>query len=492
MKKLILPSLIIYLCLLVFPINIHAQSSDCWQEWNDESSACAQSIEKCNACISPNPNPGCTLECNKSTDKCDQTVNTLHACLGVDKEPMKLQPEKPGHLTCEEWKRLMIAGTAKNCFFPTWTDKELKCLSSVAELAQAFNHPADYLLDFDPGSCKVEQDDLRRFKAGLPITSGSSAEISQKTGIVQKSQITNPISKFARDVGNYFKLSGINAGKDIKPDFSVDKPPFKDPKTQEQEARVVNPIQPINDWIKDTFGEAAPVVNTSDPGILNRKPLVSDNVVSQVKQRFDPQKSPYQVPILEGDILVRLPGSGDWIPVKAGDKVVPGSTIFTAMDSNALLMIENKGVVQLLPFTEITISDQGLERADKEGKASVDLRLRTGEIEINVEGGVYTGGFQVQLTNGVAGVRGTHFWVARDSKRDISYVGVYKGTVDVKNNAGSGQVISPTGDKSEAVTIAGKLSIIKLTLAGLVIAVIVSGFVWILKRRRKKSFRSKK
>lgn len=497
MKKYILSfALFIFLFLLIFSSNTYAQSSDCWQEFNDQRSACDQSIEKCNACLGQGENPACTASCNKSTDECSQAVKKLQACLGFDKEPLTIQPAKEGHLTCGEWKKLWLAGTATNCTIPVVYEKvKLKCLSSITDTPMVPNLPTAYVLDFDTDSCLPTQDDLRRLKAGFPLTSETSSGTSQNktNSTTQKSQNTNPVSKFVRDVGNYFKPSGINAGKDVKPDFAVDKPPFKDSKSVAEQAKISGPAQAINSWIEEVFGEAAPVVPISDPETLNRAPKLTDKAVSQAKAKSDPQKSPYQIPVLDGEAMVKLPNSSEWIPIKEGDRIVPGSTIFTGMDTTTVLMIEDKGAVQISSFTEITVSDPGLKQASKEGKTYIDLKLHTGEVEVNVEGGVLPATLQIQTTNAVAGVRGTHFWVNYNSSKGVSIVGVYKGTVDVKDNLNNEKAISPQNDKIEAVLISKQFSTTKLIIYGLAIAVI-GAVLLILKRRvfSKKSGKNKK
>ncbi len=486
-KLLLLVVLFIPLYLLVFPFNTYAQSSDCWREYNDSNSICGEGGTKCNECIGANPNPGCTEACNKAMDQCAKAGNALKVCLGVDKNSIILQPKQPGHLSCDEWKPLMMTGTAQNCVLPSWNEnRELRCLSSEAEVVQISNHPVDYILDFVPSSCMPTQDDFRQFKTGKPLTSNSSSGVSQN-------QITNPVSNFVRDVGNYFKPSGVNSGKDVKPDFSVDKPPFKDPKTVAEQARISGPAQAINSWIESIFGEAAPVVEISDPETLNRVPRLTDQAVSQSKAKSDPQKSPYQIPILDGVAVVKLPNSNEWIPIKEGDRIVPGSTIFTGMDTTTVLMIEDKGAVEISPFTEMTVSEQGLEQAGKEGKTYIDLKLHTGEVEVNVEGGVLPATLQIQTTNVVAGVRGTHFWVNYNSSKGVSIVGVYRGTVDVKDNLNNEKAVSPQNDKTEAVLVSKQLSTTKLILYGLAIAGIGAAIV-ILKKRAfsKRSGKSRK
>lgn len=330
-------------------------------------------------------------------------------------------------------------------------------------------------------------------KASTTVSSGQSNQVTAK-----KQQTSNLVEKadqgiggFVRDVQNYFKPSGVNAGKDVKPDFSVDKPPFKDPKTIAEESKMSGPVQAINSWIEEIFGESAPVVKISDPETLNRTPKLSEKEVGEAKQKFDSQKSPYQIPVLDGEAMVKLPGSNDWTLLKEGDRIVPGSTLFTAWDTRMLLMIRDKGIVEVLSFTEITVSEQGLEQADKEGKTSTDVKLHTGEIEVNVEGGVLPATLQIQTTNVVAGVRGTHFWVNYNSSKGASIVGVYRGTVDVKDNLGSEKAISPQNDKTEAVLVSKQFSTKKLILYGLMV-VVAGGLIIFLRRKGMKTLVSSK
>lgn len=157
-----------------------------------------------------------------------------------------------------------------------------------------------------------------------------------------------------------------------------------------------------------------------------------------------------------------------------------------------LLSIRDKGVVRVKSFTELTVNEKSIEEAAKSGKTTTDMDLRTGEIEINIEGGVFTGSLQVHTPNAVAGVRGTHFWVFYNKDKSLTAVGVYKGKVEVKSNDGKTTDVSPHGDKSGVILVSQKISAIKLFLAGLVLVGIVGGAVWHIKKRELKTPSRKK
>ncbi|MBI4130761.1 FecR domain-containing protein, partial [Candidatus Roizmanbacteria bacterium] len=194
--------------------------------------------------------------------------------------------------------------------------------------------------------------------------------------------------------------------------------------------------------------------------ILERKPKLRESNLSErlINAKRFPD-SPYTADFIEGDVMIKRPDGWDWEPFGEGTKIPPGSTIFTGMDSSVLLTIEGKGIVELLSFTEITISEEGLEQAAKERKTSTEIKLRLGEVELNVERGVYTGSLQVHTPNVVAGVRGTHFWVSYNKDNNLSTVGVYEGTVEVKTIGGKIVTIRPDGDEPGVIVIAQKFSI---------------------------------
>lgn len=225
--------------------------------------------------------------------------------------------------------------------------------------------------------------------------------------------------------------------------------------------------------------------------LLNRTPQITEEIIKKAQEEWEKltdstkrSVSPYSIDILNGQAQIKYPNENEWRDVKAGDKIPPGSTIFTGMDTTTVLTIESKGVVQIAPFSEVTINESGLEQATLNKTMFTDIELRTGEIELDVKGPTFGPSFQVFTTNAVAGVRGTHFWVSYDKNKKLSTVGVYKGQVEVKSSGSNKSIlISPNGDKPGIAVISQKLSIIKLAPAGLVLVAVVGGAFMILKRK---------
>jgi len=80
-------------------------------------------------------------------------------------------------------------------------------------------------------------------------------------------------------------------------------------------------------------------------------------------------------------------------------------------------------------------------------------------------------------------VIGTHFWVKNDPEKKQTLVGVYEGKVEVKTKDGQTTTVSPNGDKPGIIIATQKLSVTKLVLAGLVLAAVIGGAIFFLKRK---------
>lgn len=101
------------------------------------------------------------------------------------------------------------------------------------------------------------------------------------------------------------------------------------------------------------------------------------------------------------------------------------------------------------------------------------IKLDKGELEIKVKNANSKEKFGVQTDFLDIVVIGTHFWVKNDPDRKLALVGVYEGKVEVKTKDGQTTTVSPNGDKPGVVAVAQKLSVAKLAVAGLVLAVII-------------------
>ena len=134
------------------------------------------------------------------------------------------------------------------------------------------------------------------------------------------------------------------------------------------------------------------------------------------------------------------------------------------MDTTTVLSIKDKGVVQILPLLKL----RSARKVYQNRQTTTDIDLNTGEIEVNIESGVYTVPLmQVNTINAVAGVRGTHFWVSYNKENNLSTVGVYEGKVEVTAKGNDRSIIvSPNGDKPNCCGLS-KLSVLKLILVEL-------------------------
>lgn len=256
--------------------------------------------------------------------------------------------------------------------------------------------------------------------------------------------------------------------------------------------------QAISDWIMENelISDPARLEQMEreklDLELYRRTPQMTEEIVKKAQEEWKKSTEPVEVKpaapfraradFLKGDADIKYPGTDKWVPLKTGDIIPPGATLFTGMDATLVLSLQDKGVFQMLPFTEIVVSEENIKRA-----SHTDIKLNTGDIEVSIEGGVYTGTLQVQTPSVVAGVRGTHFWVSYDKDKRLSVTGVYEGKVEVTPRGSNKSVtISPNGDKPGVAVVTQKLSVTKLAVLGLVLAVVVGGIAWFVKRKKRR------
>lgn len=476
MKKFVLPiALFIFLFIIIVP-GVYAQSTDCWKEYSDIQSICIEATTKRNSCTESDLNSPCYQDGNKLLDKCDQANNTFHECLGVDKNPWRLQSNKPGHLTCQEWKNLGIVGTAQNCVAPVTEtfERKLWCLSSAADIGQVRSYPVDYILDFDPNSCITTEDDVRQFKAGLPITSESSPEQKNQPKKDEENLFKKALGGFPVFIGEWFR--SISTGIDLREFFTGSK----------VIADKVFVDYEVVRWEEEQKKQRDDRLDQELKDLLDKTPKLEKTDGKKMEKQSGQSDSPFRLDILNGQAQIKYLGESEWRDIKAGDQIPNGSTLFTGMDATTVLSIQDKGVLQVLPFTEITVSEWGLEQATTNKKITTDINLRTGEIELNVEGGAFTAGssMQVNAAYTTSSVRGTHFWIKHDDKKKVDVVGVYEGKVEVKTNKdGQTMTVIPNGNKPGIVLVSQKLLIWRLALVGLVFIAIIGGAIFFWKRK---------
>lgn len=486
MKKFILPSFLLIFALLFLAFNVKAQTS-CEEkaavECNQKSIECGG---KCNnqtcfsKCLSPCSDPiieACRRGSNSSSESTPITKQKQHGKTITCEEAQKIIFE-PGceyaaigtdlgdgyeDMWCSSdpeyfYKRCEDA----SCGF-WWDDPTYSYQSKKGELA-------GYLV-LDP----VKDPNSRSIKDDLCSDSWESTDKKQQTG--------------QKGIGNYIReLFGLNKSK-----------PTEKPKAESQKSSA----EAVNDWIKNTFSDVdfeKMEEKLEAERLYGRTPEITEQIIKEAQTKWDAMfkepktdkdYTPYRLDILNGEASVKYPGENEWRDLKTGDKIPPGSTLFTGADTTTVLSIKDKGVVEILPFTEITVSEEGLERAAGEGKTDTSIKLRKGEIEVNVERGPYRATMQVQTPSLAVAVRGTHFWVSFIQDKNRSTVGVYKGEVEVSVKDGQKASVKPAGDPSTGsgqskpgvVIVSQKLSPIKLAIAGLVLATIIGGVVLLLKRK---------
>lgn len=123
------------------------------------------------------------------------------------------------------------------------------------------------------------------------------------------------------------------------------------------------------------------------------------------------------------------------------------------------------------------------EPVEAGGVTSRIVELEQGQLEVKVKNsnpeenkfGVDAGWLGVTVSR-------THFWVLKDNKEKLAIVGVYEGEVEVTTKDGKTIKVTPDGDKPGVVVVTQKLSVAKLALAGLVLAAVIGGVVFFLKR----------
>lgn len=226
----------------------------------------------------------------------------------------------------------------------------------------------------------------------------------------------------------------------------------------------INPYQTwlkLNNWVK-TFGRGGETFN--------------DLLVALVDHEFcRPEDCEKATPLLErkpvlSEQEVKLE------PVPSDNSPWPfimPFTIQTDKDESVFYNIpglEQKGVIKVLPDTQLELPQ---------------VELDWGEAEFYIIGSS-TKAFKVTTPNAEVKVLGTHFWVSYNREQKQTAVGVYEGEVEIKSKDGKTTTISPDGDKPGVIVVTQKLSPVKLAVLGLILAAVIGGIIFFLKRKKKK------
>ena len=108
--------------------------------------------------------------------------------------------------------------------------------------------------------------------------------------------------------------------------------------------------------------------------------------------------------------------AGQWLPLKEGQTLKPGSTIRTANESQVdLFMDQNGPMVRLMENTTLGIDKLNFEATGIETIIETQLDLKSGRVLGIVRKMASDSKYEIKTPNGVAGVRGTEYDISATS-----------------------------------------------------------------------------
>lgn len=142
-------------------------------------------------------------------------------------------------------------------------------------------------------------------------------------------------------------------------------------------------------------------------------------------------------------------------------------------DSGALIKSTNWEKIE---FKQPVVKDSVTIRTVKLEEGEIEVKVRNNKPTEN-QFGVDAGWLGVTVSR-------THFRVLNDRTNKSVVVIVYEGEVEVKTRDGKIVKVKPDGDKPGVVGVSQKLSPVKLTVVGMVLAVIIGGTLFFLKKKK--------
>jgi len=129
---------------------------------------------------------------------------------------------------------------------------------------------------------------------------------------------------------------------------------------------------------------------------------------------------------LSGDVGLKLLGTSDFVPARAGDKVATDTVISTGFKSTAIIEAGST-LITVRPLTRLSFS----EIQSASGRETVNADLQTGRVRVEVKPPAGSkAGVNVQCPGATASVRGTSF------ELDTYNLTVLEGTVVFLGNYG--------------------------------------------------------
>lgn len=502
MKKIILP-VVLFILFLLFPLNISAQSAadKCFKKKYDECNRKYQS-DSCGSNVGANYVgwAACQESLLDKIKKCEEEISSEYQpCKETGGSTTPTQTSSTKESESEDcWGKYMAAD---GC-----SPQYAACTRECPKDASTAQRVCEEACSKTSRACRDESS--ANYRACVAANTKSREE-GTKSELQDQPQapIGQPVgqSEF-ENKGNIFSIFGVNPFETWLNLRAVAQLPetFLDAMTV-TEILVLEGLGKSG-WVKNKYGdvwhvgdkakqynqkiteiESKTIFKYSD--LPKRTPEMTKKIIEQYRQEREEmmgsgqkEASPYSIDILKGQAQIRYPNENQWKDVEVGEKIPQGATLFTGMDTTTILTIEGVGVVEIAPFTEVKIDQSGIEQAKAKKEIFTDINLKKGEIEVNVERGVFTAPIlDVHTPNATTSIRGTHFWVSY--KDNQTAVGVYEGKVEVKTDDGGIQEVTPNGDQPGVMVVSQKLSLIKLVITGSILVAIIGGGILLLKRK---------
>lgn len=522
MKKLILP-IILFFSVLFPTATFSQENKDCSSVWTSERYTCAGTYRKCYEECGAAPGlarEGCYKACDNASKACEKEADAnFETCKNTGRQTSTTTEAKEAQLSVEPskkpedcWGKYMAADGCTPQF-SVCTRECPKDASSAQRACEAACSKASQLCRDESlvnyRACVARNtalaEEKMKLKPSEPVAIQSDKpEANTSPGEPEEEKIKPIFEQFNNGtpvfIGDWFRsvADTLVFNEEIFEFYKfADQVAFgRDDReiaeeNKDREARIKAEREQKQKLEQDEFEE-----------FLSRSPILTDEEVSQIRknsqnvngssQSSQKINSPYNLDILRGEAQIKLPGQNEWKALKAGDPIPSGSSIFTGMDSTVVLSIENKGVVQVQPFTEIKIDEKGLEQAAKSKQTYTDIKLSKGEVEVNVDKGIITVPIlNIYTPNATTSIRGTHFWVKFNKDKRLTSVGVYEGEVEFKTREGKALKVTPVRDESTGLAqnkpgvavVVDKLSPVKLGITGLVLLGIIGGAIFLLRRK---------
>ncbi|MBI2595103.1 hypothetical protein HYW46_00010 [Candidatus Daviesbacteria bacterium] len=218
----------------------------------------------------------------------------------------------------------------------------------------------------------------------------------------------------------------------------------------------------INDWIISN-GLDLNIEKIETGAQLERTPNITQEDKEAAKKAGAKNKFYLGMSFSETG-LIKLPGSSEFIKIdKARLWDFPSGSTIKAIDESVKLFSGDGSVIIITPGSEAILPETG------------PMNILNGTVELEGQHDASTEFIDLFII-------GTHYWITHEPGKE-TIVGVYEGQVEVKTKDGKTAKVSPSGDKPGVVVVSQKLSPVKLSIVGGVLAAVVVGTILILKRK---------